>query len=156
MAAKAEAHPLRVRARPVPSRAYAGPVRRARGGAVAAVVAAGGVVGLLAGCGGTAARSHAASAVTPEAARKCLTGAGLRVIGGRANGNQEGPAAELIVTGTFIAFYNSEESAKRSEREVAKNAASLHGSVQRRGRVTVLYVRRVPDAERKTIERCVA
>lgn len=64
---------------------------------------------------------------------------------------------ELIVGGkgasAFAAFYKDSAGAKRYESEIRKNATRFHGGVQRRGRVTVVWVRR--SLARARIKRCV-
>jgi len=67
-------------------------------------------------------------------ARACLSAAGFHVLGGAApHADPGGPTGELIVSGTFIAYYASEAVAARAEPDLLKRAASLHGYVMRHG-----------------------
>jgi hypothetical protein len=98
-----------------------------------------------------------------EAARACLTSHGLRVTGGPvfppASESPSSPDGELIAGtpsagGAFIAFYSGAAKAQRLEPEVVHNAKRLGGLVERRGAVTVLWIRPPSSAARSSMEAC--
>jgi hypothetical protein len=68
------------------------------------------------------------------------------------------PDGELIVGngagGAFIAFYTDAGRAARLEPEVRQNARHLGGQVERRGAVTVLWIRRPANGLRKVVLAC--
>jgi hypothetical protein len=116
--------------------------------------------------------SLASSAVAPTAlplrtaianARGCLTGQALSAHGGPAS--PAGPSAasspdgELIVRsgngGAFVAFYANARKAERLEPGVLQNARRFGGQVQRRGAVTVIWVRPPATELRAVVDRCV-
>lgn len=95
-----------------------------------------------------------------ESVRTCMTGKGLRVSGGPVFPEQSPTSAdgELIVGngagGAFIAFYTDSSRAQRLEPLVRENAARFGGKVERRGAVTVLWIRRPAIALRKDVLAC--
>jgi hypothetical protein len=102
----------------------------------------------------------AASATVIQAiaeAQACLTSHGLEVKGGpvppggRAPG---GPEGELVVGDALIAFYANPRSAKRAEPEVLRNAGGFGGKPERRGAVTVLWIRPPPSDLRARVQAC--
>lgn len=117
---------------------------------------------VLPGCGESAAPSARAEAVrSPADARKCLTDAGFRVLGGpRSPGDRNAPDTELIVGGdgemAFVAYYDELARAERYEPKIRRNARRFEGDVERRGQITVIWVRwpRGDDARAET-EECV-
>ena len=119
---------------------------------------------LLVGCGGgTRAPSStpAPNLGLPRAAqaRTCLNDAGFRVVGGpRSAGDRNAPDVELVVNGegagAFVGFYKQVERARRYESQLKRNARRFNGSVERRGPVSIVWVRKAP-AESRRIERCV-
>jgi hypothetical protein len=92
----------------------------------------------------------------------CLLGQGLRVTGGPVFPSEsqapEGADGELIVGsgagGAFIAFYRDASRAKRLEPDVAQNARRLGGQAERRGAVTVLWIRPPTSGLRKSMRAC--
>jgi hypothetical protein len=109
---------------------------------------------LLAGCGG------GGSGVSPAAARQCLTKAKLRVVGGPASkGDTNAPNTELIVSapgaGAFLAYYDDIGRADKLAVMIRRRARAFHGSLERHGHLTILWVRgaNTPDAER--IKACI-
>jgi hypothetical protein len=81
-----------------------------------------------------------------EDARRCLSQAGLRVVGAeRSPGDRDAPDAELIAGGgsvtVFIAYYDEEDRAERLEPSLRRNARRLDGFVERHGTLTLLWVR---------------
>jgi hypothetical protein len=96
-------------------------------------------------------------------ARACLTAKGLRVSGGPVvppdPHSPRSPDGELIVGdvagGAFIAFYKDPRKAQRFEPEVVRNAKRFGGEVERRGAVTVLWIRRPASDLRNTVKACV-
>jgi hypothetical protein len=94
-------------------------------------------------------------------ARACLTSHGLLVKGGAvppAGHGPGGPEGELIVGngtgGAFIAFYPDPHSAERLEPEVIRNARGFGGQVERRGAVTVLWIRPPASGLRAGVQAC--
>ncbi|MGO8906439.1 MAG: hypothetical protein ACLQMH_12570 [Solirubrobacteraceae bacterium] len=91
-------------------------------------------------------------------ARACLTSHGLEVKGGpvppagRAPG---GPEGELVVSDGLIGFYADPRSAERAEPEVLRNAGRFGGKPERRGAVTVLWIRPPPNDLRAKVLACV-
>jgi hypothetical protein len=117
---------------------------------------------LLGGCGGGGSASSPAAPPLglqrAERARACLSDAGFRVLGGpRSPGDRNAPDVELIVRGkgadAFLAFYKQVERARHYENDLRRNAKRINGSVERRGSVSVVWVRK-PPAEARRIERC--
>jgi hypothetical protein len=100
----------------------------------------------------------APSASTPQAARRCLSAAGLRVVGGavdKQESNGTGAVAELVVNSAFIAFYPSKAVADHALPAIEKNAIRLRGSVVHRGNATIIFVGTpVTTHRRKTIVNC--
>jgi hypothetical protein len=91
-------------------------------------------------------------------ARACLRHAGLAVKGGPVPPEGHGPGGpegELTVNDALIAFYIDPGTAKRAEPEVLHNARSFHGEVERRGTVTVLWLRPPPKDLRSKVHGCV-
>lgn len=115
--------------------------------AVACRLLAIGAIVVLPGCGESAAPEARADAPrSPPDARRCLTAAGFRVLGGpRSPGDRNAPDTELIVGGdgkmAFIAYYDVLARAERYEPEIRRNARRFDGEVERRGRITALWVR---------------
>lgn len=95
-------------------------------------------------------------------ARACLTAKGLLVSGGPVfppdPHSPRSPDGELIVgdavSGAFIAFYNDPRKAQRLEPDVVHNAKRFGGEVERRGAVTLLWIRRPASDLRNTVEAC--
>jgi hypothetical protein len=91
-------------------------------------------------------------------AQACLTSHGLEVKGGPvppAGHAPGGPEGELVVGGALVAFYPNPRSAKRAEPEVLRNAGSVGGKPERRGAVTVLWIRPPPNELRARVLACV-
>jgi hypothetical protein len=91
-------------------------------------------------------------------AQTCLTSHGLEVKGGPVppGGHAPGgPEGELVVGDALIAFYANPRSAKRAEPEVLRNARGFGGKPERRGDVTVLWIRPPPNDLRAKILACV-
>jgi hypothetical protein len=94
-----------------------------------------------------------------DSARACLIHAAVRVKGGPVPPEGHGPGGpegELIVSDALIAFYIDSATAKRAEPEVLHNARSFHGEVERRGAVTILWVRSPPNDLRSDVHGCVS
>jgi hypothetical protein len=97
---------------------------------------------VAAGCGGDDRPSR-------EDARRCLSQAGLHVVGGEpSRGDTDAPDAELIANDVrggrvmvFIAYYDDEGRAERLEPSLRRNARRFDGFVERHGTVTLLWVR---------------
>jgi hypothetical protein len=98
-----------------------------------------------------------------EVAKACLTKQGLRVTGGPVfpPGPEisSSPDGELVAGvagagGAFIAFYRSPAKAQRLEPEVIHNAKRIGGRVERRGAVTVLWIRPPSTGARNSVEAC--
>src|SRR5664279_3634250 len=91
-------------------------------------------------------------------AHACLTRRGLEVKGGPvppAGHAPGGPEGELIIGDALIAFYPSPRSAKQAEPEVLRNAGAFGGKPERRGAVTVLWIRQPPNELRAKVLACV-
>jgi hypothetical protein len=91
--------------------------------------------------------------------RACLRHAGLAVKGGPVppeGRDPGGPEGELIIGGALIAFYIDPSTAKRAEAEVRHEVRRLHGEVERRGGVTVLWLATPPEDLRAKVRRCVS
>jgi hypothetical protein len=123
------------------------------------LAAAGPVLLLLfctAGCGDNHTR-RASVAAEPTSVKQCLVKAGLRVTGGAARpipGDDDAPdRGELITSGTFIAFYSSSTRAAKLAPAVRARARHYHGTVSRRGAITVLYLRTRNGIQRR-VEAC--
>jgi hypothetical protein len=103
----------------------------------------------------------AASAAVIQAVAKaqaCLTGHGLEVKGGPVPPGGHGPGGpegELVVGDALIAFYADPRSAKRAEPEVLRNVGGFGGTPERRGAVTVLWIRPPPNDLRARVLACV-
>ncbi len=102
----------------------------------------------LPACGESAAPSTRAEAPkSPESASECLTAAGFRVTSGqRSPSDTNAPDTELIVAGgggkgAFVAYYDDLARAERYEPAIRRNARRFEGTVERQGRITVLWVR---------------
>lgn len=65
------------------------------------------------------------------------------------------PRGELIIGDALIAFYPSPRSAKQAEPEVLRNAGAFGGKPERRGAVTVLWIRPPPNELRAKVLACV-
>ncbi len=92
-------------------------------------------------------------------AQACLTSRGLVVKGGPvppAGHAPGGPEGELIIGDALIAFYPSPRSAKQAEPEVLRNAGAVGGKPERRGAVTVLWLRQPPNDLRAKLLACVS
>jgi hypothetical protein len=95
-------------------------------------------------------------------ARACLSAKGLRVSGGPVvppdPHSPRSPDGELIVGnvagGAFIAFYKDPRKAQRLEPDIVRNAKRFGGEVERRGAVTVLWIRRPASDLRNTVKAC--
>jgi hypothetical protein len=118
---------------------------------------------LLIGCGGSESTSTPTAAELglqrADQARACLSDAAFRVTGGpRAPGDRNAPDVELIVNDggamAFIGYYKEVERAKRFESDLRRNARRFNGSVERRGPVSVVWVRKPSPDERRRIEGC--
>jgi hypothetical protein len=91
-------------------------------------------------------------------AQTCLTSRGLEVKGGPvppAGHAPGGPEGELIIGEALIAFYPSPRSAKQAEPEVLRNARAFGGKPERRGAVTLLWIRQPPNDLRAKVLACV-
>jgi hypothetical protein len=91
-------------------------------------------------------------------AQACLTSHGLEVKGGPVppGGHAPGgPEGELVVAHALIAFYADPRSAKRAEPEVLRNSGGFGGKPERRGAVTLLWVRPPPNDLRAKVLACV-
>jgi hypothetical protein len=91
-------------------------------------------------------------------AQACLTSHGLEVKGGPVppGGHAPGgPEGELAVGDALIAFYANPRSAKRAAPEVLRNAGGVGGKPERRGAVTVLWIRPPPNDLRAKVLACV-
>jgi hypothetical protein len=93
-------------------------------------------------------------------ARSCLTAKGLRVTGGPVVAAEaQSPDGELVVGdgtgGAFVAFYGDPARAERLEPAVKRNARRFAGAVERRGAVTVLWIRPPAGGLRERVETCV-
>lgn len=96
-------------------------------------------------------------------ARNCLTTRGLSARGGPAPSAAAGaarrPEGELIVgnatTRAIAAFYSDALTAKRAERTVVRNARRFGGQVERRGAVTIVWIRSPSSDRRAALRRCV-
>ncbi len=103
----------------------------------------------------------AASATVIEAiarAQACLRRDGLEVKGGPVppgGHTPGGPEGELVLGDALIGFYTDPRSAKRAEPEVLRNARGFGGTPERRGAVTVLWIRPPPNDLRARVLACV-
>ena len=107
------------------------------------------------------ASEHARVVEAIAKARACLTSHGLLLRGGPvppAGHGPGGPEGELIVGngtgGAFIAFYPDRHSAEGLEPEVIRNARGFGGLVERRGAVTVLWIRPPTSSLRMSVQAC--
>jgi hypothetical protein len=76
--------------------------------------------------------------------RACLRRDGFEVKGGPVPPGAHapgGPEGELVVGDALIGFYVDPRSAERAEPEVLRNSGGLDGKPERRGAVTVVWVR---------------
>jgi hypothetical protein len=94
-------------------------------------------------------------------ARACLTNHGFRVTGGTLGPGERTPStpeAELIAgnrsDGAFIAFYTDSRSAQRIEPELTPFAHRFGGRVERRGAVTVVWIRPPASGLRTSVQAC--
>jgi hypothetical protein len=94
-------------------------------------------------------------------ARACLRSHGLLLKGGPvppAGHDPGGPEGEVIVGngtgGAFIAFYPNPRNAEQLEPEVIRNARGFGGQVERRGAVSILWIRPPPSALRASVQAC--
>ena len=115
----------------------------------------------LVGCGTSKEETPADDGTpsSPSAARACLTKAGFKVIGGpRDPSDTDAPDVELIVgghgPGAFVAFYEALARAKRYEPGIRRNAKRFGGSVERRGRITIVWVQPPTPKHRARLEAC--
>jgi hypothetical protein len=99
-----------------------------------------------------------------DKARSCLTAKGLRALGAPVlPPNPPGssiPDGELIVGrsaahAAFIAYYTDAARARQFEGAVARNAQRVHGRVQRRGAVTIIWTHPPTSKLQSTVEACV-
>jgi hypothetical protein len=97
----------------------------------------------VAGCGGTT-----SSAVTKHSmtkVRSCLDDRGIEVRGGRTPDSSQDRNApdvgELVMRGTFVAFYSSVAKAESRASQVRKAVADAGGTTKRQGDVTVAFFR---------------
>jgi hypothetical protein len=94
--------------------------------------------------------------------RACLIKRGLRVVGGPVlpSGpfDPGSPDGELIVgsgaDGAFIAFYGDAQRAQRLEPAAIGRAKRFGGQVERRGAVTVVWVRAPASGLRSSVDAC--
>lgn len=114
------------------------------------------IVAALAGCGGGSGEPVAA-----EDARRCLSeGGGLKVQGPlkREADDVDAPDSTLVVTGretfVYLGWYDDEARGRRSAAEQREHAKDFDGSVERHGRLTIIWVRGRDSDEASRIERC--
>src|SRR5438045_132455 len=123
------------------------------------------IVFALIGCGGGSASGPgpppAPDLGLPRAdkARTCLSKAGFHVVGGpRSPSDRNAPEVELVLNGpgadAFLGFYKRAERARRYESQLGRNARRFNGSVERRGRVSIVWVHK-PRVEAGRVEACV-
>jgi hypothetical protein len=104
----------------------------------------------------------AASSVVIEAiakARACLRRDGFDVKGGPVPSRghtSAGPEGELVVGDALIGFYTDPRSAQRAEPEVLRNAGGFGAKAERRGAVTVLWIRPPARDLRARVLACVS
>ena len=107
----------------------------------------------LAGCGG------GEDPASFDDARACLEDEHLRVVAaGNRSGDAGAPDWAVIVNGSrtsaFLASYDTEARAIRYERNL-QGSATAPGAVERRGRITFLWVRGRETPEGDRIKACV-
>jgi PASTA domain len=83
----------------------------------------------------------------------CMRDAGIRTRAGRPNpGDEDAPDLELVLREpgppAFVALYADPARARENAPRIRRIARRFHGSVERRGRITIVWVRR-PGAERR-------
>jgi hypothetical protein len=97
------------------------------------------------------------------ATRTCLSTKGLRVTGGPVfppdKQNTGSPNGELVAGapgagGAFVAFYGNAQQAQRLEPDVARNARRFGGQVERRGAVTIVWIRPPARSVRLAVQTC--
>jgi hypothetical protein len=117
----------------------------------------------IAGCGGggtdDSVQAHATGTRSPGNVRQCLNAASLKVTGGPAPaGDTNAPATELVVGGAessaFLAFYENAARARRYAPDIRANAKRLHATVERHGKLTILWIRGAASGEAQIIRRC--
>src|SRR5260221_9390088 len=113
----------------------------------------------LQGCGGSGSGPQTSRAASPAVARQCLLTAQLRVVGGpRSAGDATAPNVELIATGrqayAFLAFYDLSPRATKYARMIRSNAQRFHGTVERHGKLTILWVHGSKTPEGHRIRNC--
>jgi hypothetical protein len=116
----------------------------------------------LTACGGGGGHHATASATgkrSPAYVRQCLREASLRVIGGPAPpGDTNAPATELIVggaqSGAFLAFYESPKRAAKYAPDIRANVKHLNATVERYGKLTIVWTRGADSDEARTIRGC--
>jgi hypothetical protein len=114
-------------------------------------------------CGDSGAPSRQVeTSKSPTNARECLTAEGFQVTSGRRSpSDRNAPDTELIASNNgrpsaFIAFYDDLARAERYEPAIRKNARRFNGRVERRGRVTVIWVRQPRGDDGHTaVQECV-
>ncbi|MEA2424156.1 MAG: hypothetical protein QOH13_566 [Thermoleophilaceae bacterium] len=111
------------------------------------------------GGGGHHATAQATGKKSPAYVRQCLRAAKLRVIGGPAPpGDTNAPATELIVGGgqssAFLAFYENPKRAAKYAPDIRANAKHLNATVERYGKLTIVWVRGAGSDEAQTIRGC--
>src|SRR5258706_15166010 len=113
----------------------------------------------LQGCGGSGGGGQTSKSASPAAARRCLLAAQLRVLGGpRPPGDANAPNVELIAGGrqayAFLAFYDSSTRARKYAPMIRRNAQRFHGTLERHGKLTILWVRGSNTPEGQEIRHC--
>jgi hypothetical protein len=88
-----------------------------------------------------------------RALKGCMQDAGIRTVAGRPGpGDEDAPDLELVLREpgppAFVALYADPWRARENAPSIRRIARHFHGSVERRGRITIVWVKR-PGAERR-------
>jgi hypothetical protein len=92
-------------------------------------------------------------AFNARALKRCVQAAGIPTVAGRPGaGDEDAPDLELVLHGldapAFVALYADPWRARENAPSIRRNARRAGASVERRGRITIVWVKR-PSAERR-------
>jgi hypothetical protein len=96
-----------------------------------------------------------------RALKGCMKAAGIPTVAGRPGpGDEDAPDLELVLREpgppAFVALYADPARARENAPMVRRNTRRFHGSVERRGRITIIWVKPPGAARRSAVLGCVA